>query len=396
LHATMGMYLSHIRNQRAQPELNIRPDENFARELMQLFTIGVQQLNLDGTPALDPNGQPVPTYTQSDIEEFARVFTGWNYAGIDWYAWEGLSDRTLPMEADESRHDSDPKVLFGTPLSGGQTAQQDLDAALDVLFAHPNVGPFVASRLIQRLITSNPTPGYVERVARAFNDNGQGVRGDLGAVTRAIVLDPEARSGHRFLPDQFGKLREPLLRMSHLRRTFEAIIPQRVGALHGSNQQCGQPAWGWYRIIFGDFDTELGQQPVSSPSVFNFYLPDYSPPGSVRDEGLVAPEFQIANANTWQKGSQAISWEIMNDLGGSGGFVQLDLAAAATLAQNPDALLDHLDLLMLAGQMSDGVRNRLRTHLTNDVFPDDEAGRLAKARDAVMLLANTPEYLIQK
>lgn len=395
-HAAMGMYLSHIRNERARPELNIRPDENFAREILQLFTIGVQQLNLDGTPILDDQGNPIPTYGQADIEEFARVFTGWNYAGIDWGAWEGLSDRTLPMEANEQFHDSDPKTLFGIDLPGGQTAQQDLDATLDILFNHPNVGPFVASRMIQRLTTSNPTPGYVARVAAAFNDNGQGVRGDLGAVTRAIVLDPEARSGHVFIPDRFGKLREPLLRLSHVRRAFNAIIPQRSGFIWDENQQCGQGSWPWYRSLFGDFAQVLGQQPLSSPSVFNFYLPDYSPPGYVRDEGLVAPEFQIFNANTAQSAAQTISWEIWNEDGWGTGFVKLDVTPQIALADDPDALLDQLDLLMLSGQMSQGVRNRLLTHLQNDVFPDGAEGRNVKARDAIILIANTPEYLVQK
>ncbi len=396
LHATMGMYLSHIRNERAQPELNIRPDENFAREIMQLFTIGVQMLNINGTAQLDDNGEPIPTYTQADIEEFARVYTGWNYPGIDWGAWEGLSDKRQPMEAWEQYHDDDPKILLGNPVPGGQTAQQDLDAALDILFNHPNMGPFLASRLIQRLTTSNPSPGYVARVAQVFNDNGEGVRGDLGAVVRSIVLDPEARSGHIFIPEQFGKLREPLLRMTHLRRAFDAIIPQRTGFVFDENQQCGQGSWGWYRILFGDLSNELGQQPLSSPSVFNFYLPDYAPPGFIRDEGLVAPEFQIYNANTMQSSSRAVTWEIWNEDGWGEGFVKLDVSTEAALADNPNALLDHLDLLMLSGQMSTGVRNRILTHLTSGLFPDGADGRNVKAREAIILLANTPEYLIQK
>ncbi|MFK7889118.1 MAG: DUF1800 family protein [Gammaproteobacteria bacterium] len=396
LHAAMGMYLSHIRNERAQPDQNIRPDENFAREIMQLFTIGVQMLNLDGTAQLDDNGDPIPTYTQSDIEEFARVYTGWNYPGIDWGAWEGLSDKRQPMEAWEQYHDDDPKVLFGTPVAGGQTAQQDLDAALDILFNHPNMGPFIASRLIQRLTTSNPSPGYVERVARSFNDNGDGERGDLAAVVRTILLDPEARSGHIFIPQQFGKLREPMLRLTHIRRAFDAIIPQRTGWVYDETEQCGQGEWGYYGIVFGSLSNELGQQPLSSPSVFNFYLPDYAPPGFIRDEGLVAPEFQIYNANTMQSSSRAVTWEIWNEDGWGEGRVKLDVTTEAALADNPDALLDHLDLLMLSGQMSNGVRNRIRNHLTSGLFPDGAEGRNVKAREAIMLLANTPEYLIQK
>ncbi|MFK8014500.1 MAG: DUF1800 family protein [Gammaproteobacteria bacterium] len=395
-HTIMGIYLGHVRNQRAQPELSIRPDENFAREMMQLFTIGVQMLNLDGTAQLDGNSNPIPTYNQADIEEFARVYTGWNYAGISWTQWWGIADRTAPMEPVEQYHDDDPKTLFGVDVPGGQTAQQDLDAAIDILFNHPNVGPFLASRLIQRLTTSNPSAGYIARVATTFNDNGQGVRGDLAAVVRTILLDPEARDGHVFIPDRFGKLREPLLRLSHVRRTFDMIVPQRTGYIYDNSQQCGQPAWGFYRSIFGNFANELGQSPQGSPSVFNFYLPDYAPPGFIRDEGLVAPEFQIFNANTMQTSSQAISWEIWNEDQWGEGWPKIDVSTEAALADDPDALLNHLDLLMLSGQMSTGVRNRIRDHLTTDVFPDGAEGRNVKARDAIMLIANTPEYLIQK
>lgn len=395
-HAVMGIFLSSIRNERAQPERNIRPDENFAREIMQLFTIGTQMLNLDGTPVLDDEGQPIRTYTQADIEEFARVYTGWNYPGVDWSEWWGPSDRTLPMEPFEEFHDSGPKVLLGVAVPGGQTAQEDLDAALDVLFAHPNVGPFLAKQLIKRLITSNPSPPYVARVAEVFNDNGQGVRGDLAAVAREIFLDPEARSGQRYEVERFGKLREPLLRITQTRRAFDAIIPQRTGNFNNNAEQCGQPEWGWYRTFFRDYKVDFAQQPLSAPSVFNFYLPDYAPPGELRDASLVAPEFEVINANTAQTIARAITWELYNEDQNGPGHVKLDVGDEVALASDPEALLDHLDLLLMSGQMSQAMRALILEHLRSEVFVDGTADDNTRARDAIMLVVNAPEYLIQK
>lgn len=255
LHPAMGVYLSHIQNHKQDLVLNVRPDENYAREVMQLFSIGLVQLDPDGSvrdgdPAT-PGVQPIPTYDQATVRGFAAVFTGWNWnntgCGVDGQvcctannydncgpmgprrhdkpAWR------LPMQPIEAFHDNTSnKQLLIYPgvalpngvLNAGGDAQQELDAALDNIFHHPNVGPFLATRLIQRLVTSNPSPAYVGRVAAAFNDNGQGVRGDLGAMVRATLLDIEARFGHLQHPTRFGKLREPLLRATHLWRGMDA------------------------------------------------------------------------------------------------------------------------------------------------------------------------------
>ncbi len=193
LHAVMGIYLGHVKNEKADPERNIRPDENYAREVMQLFSIGLHKLNLDGTPIMNAEDKPEPAYGQFEVQEFARIFTGWNYAGVTWSRGHGGADNTLPMEPHEEFHDTEAKQLLeGAPIPAGQTARQDLEAALDNIFNHPNVGPFIGKLLIQRLVTSNPSPAYVSRVASKFNDNGQGIRGDMFAVVKAILIDLEA------------------------------------------------------------------------------------------------------------------------------------------------------------------------------------------------------------
>ena len=223
LHPAMGVYLSVLGNQKPNPALNIRPDENYARELMQLFSIGLVELNIDGTPKLDDQSQPIPTYDQAVIEGFAHVYTGWNWAGFARFEFARPTEanQTQPMQLYPDFHDTGEKLLLnGVVLPAGQSGQQDLAAALDNVFNHPNVGPFMAIRLIQRLTTSNPSPAYVQRVAEVFNDNGAGVRGDLRAVVKAILMDAEARPE---LPMEIdGKLKEPLLRLTQLWRAYDA------------------------------------------------------------------------------------------------------------------------------------------------------------------------------
>ena len=223
LHPAMGVYLSMLGNERPDQALNIRPDENYAREVMQLFSIGLVELNVDGTEKLDSSGQPIPTYDQSVIEGFAHVFTGWTYAGAPNFRQARATrfNQVIPMQLYPSFHDTGPKKLLnGVELPAGQSGEQDLADALDNIFNHPNVGPFMAIRLIQRLVTSNPSPGYVQRVAEVFNDNGFGVRGDLAAVVKAILLDEEARPAMAMEID--GKLKEPLLRVTQLWKAYDA------------------------------------------------------------------------------------------------------------------------------------------------------------------------------
>jgi uncharacterized protein (DUF1800 family) len=400
LHPAMGIYLGMLRNQKANTELNIRPDENYAREVLQLFSIGVHQLNIDGTLKLE-NGQPIPTYNQQTIQEFARVFTGWNYADIDWKTWIGKGSRKLPMIPVEQFHDQSKKVLLnGLELPAKQNARADLKAALDNIFNHPNVGPFISKQLIQRLVTSNPTGAYVARVARVFNNNDNGVRGDLSSVVTAILLDEEARNGHQTIPT-FGKLKEPLLRLSHLYRALDLKPNIKEGDFWG-NRSCGRgeyPAYvmghSWSHLA--NLETEIGQAVLRAPSVFNFYRPDYSPPGV---DDMAAPEFQLATENFvinianlmnqgiyWAKPITGINQE---------GASWLDFSQVTALADNTDELLNYLSRILLNGAMSDQLRDIISRHLADPDFQYHNDSELDKARDAIVLILISPEYLIQK
>lgn len=392
LHPVMGLYLSMVRNEKADPARNIRPDENFARELLQLFGIGVHQLNPDGTLARDAFGEPIPSYDQTTIQEFARAFTGWNFANVSWDEWRGNANRTLKMVPVALYHDTQPKLLLQNVLvPGGQSAQQDLDAALDNVFNHPNVGPFLASQLIKRFTTSNPSPAYVGRVAAVFNNNGSGVRGDLGAVLRAILLDQEARRGTAAVP-AFGKLREPLLRMTQLFRAFNARpiaggdwdIPPTVTVFNTPSS----------RGIRG-IDNDIGANVLGAPSVFNFFRPDYAPPGPVAAGGLTAPEFQLWTENSVMAATNLLNFHIQDAQSG-GDWTYLNLTAEVALATQPASLLDRLDLLLTHGAMSPALRQSLLTQLANPAYPNNAEGRLGKVRDAISLIVNSPDYLVQK
>jgi len=225
MHPCMGFYLSHLRNRKANPSENRFPDENYAREVMQLFSIGLFELNQDGTRKVDPDGNPIPTYGNDEIREFAKVFTGLTFSGsnisLDEFLY-GEPVYTEPMEMFEPEHQpSEKRLLHGTVLPIGQSGMDDINNAIDNLFNHPNVGPFIGRLLIQRLVKSNPSPQYISRVTAAFNDNGQGVRGDMKAVISAILLDEEARDISYFDDPTHGKLREPIVRYTHLLRAMQ-------------------------------------------------------------------------------------------------------------------------------------------------------------------------------
>lgn len=394
LHPIMGNYLSMLRNAKADPAKNVFPDENFARELMQLFSIGVAELNPDGSPQL-LGGELQPTYGQDEIREFARALTGWSYANIGWDTWEGLGDATIPMGAFPDRHDAGSKTLLGgVVLPAGQSPEQDLNAVLDNVFAHPNVGPFLGRQLIQRLTTSNPSPGYVSRVAQAFEDDGQGVRGNLGAVVRAILLDPEARGGVDLEPT-FGKLREPLIRLAHVRRAFRAIPVEFQGSYH-SGVPCGQPSYEAWPVP-DPLEIEFGQNVLAARSVFNFFLPSFSAPGPLGDAGLVGPEFGIANESTLPGSANLIDFEIEHVPVPWSTWVSLDTGFEETVLQGlgTDALLDHLALILLGGQMPSAMRVALRDHLdTPGIFGTQDPTR-SRVRDAILLIVESPDYLIQ-
>ena len=386
LHPVMGVYLSMVLNERADPDANVRPDENFAREVLQLFSIGLHELDASARPV--PAGDPAPAYTQRTVEEFARVFTGWNYPAARRWNDTNIAARNFegPMEPDEAYHDSGAKELLnGAIAPAGLTAREDLEFALDNIANHPNVGPFVSKQLIQRLVTSNPSPAYVARVSAVFDDDGAGGRGELGAVVRAILLDPEARTGHLDDPD-FGKLREPVVRMVHLWRVLDAVPGPEADGVHRTAD------FALYRI-----DEALGQGVQHAGSVFNFYLPDNAiVPGGER----LSPEMQImSEANIAATHNnlhhQFYRFTTRSDLSDDSPRVTLvDLEPLVALAGDPGALLDRYNLLFAAGGMPDDVRAVLGDYLAG--FGDDDRSRHAAVQDTMFMLSVSPTFTLQR
>ncbi|MCY2959100.1 MAG: DUF1800 domain-containing protein [Planctomycetota bacterium] len=377
LSPVMGRYLSMLGNEKADPVHNIRPDENYAREVMQLFTIGLYELNPDGTRQLDGSGDPIPTYDQADIENFARVFTGWTYADAD--SWHWPDENYRPMQPWLGYHDTGAKTLLnGLVLSSNQTPLEDLEAALDNLFLHQNVGPFISRLLIQRLVTSNPSPEYVGRVAEVFADDGTGERGDLFEVAKAILLDDEARNGHTNDPVNFGKLKEPLLRQTALWRAFQA------SSTLGTYQD-GWPEGPW------------GQAPLRSPSVFNFYSPSYRPPGEMLDNGLFGPEFQITTHTLITSGTNRLHdlvlWLNDGNTSVDSDDVVIHTAYERSLANDPVALVDHLNLLLMGGQMSSWMHDVVVDRASHVSMAD---GGYDRVTEAVYLIVTSPEGAVQR
>lgn len=391
LNPVMGLYLSMLQNAKSDPDVSTRADENYAREVLQLFSIGLYDLNLDGST------DTTPSFTQDNIEAFARVFTGWNYA--DAGHWNRVlftnADLINPMRPFESFHDMGSKTLLnsgfysavnGGTAAAGQSARQDLEFALDNIFNHPNVGPFIARHLITKLVTSNPTGSYVSAVAGVFNDNGAGVRGDLKAVIREILLNDEARMTPA--ASNFGKLREPVLRFSHLWRAFNV----QPGS-DGSNR-------GEYNTIspqLMDLETVTGQAVLKSPSVFNFFQPSFAPAGPVAEQNLKAPEFELFTESnelaTTNRIGRQIQQEYASNPSGVPTTSYLDFSNETVLAQDVEALLDHLDLLLLSGNMSDSLRTTLGGHLNG--LDDTADGLSQRVRDAITLIMASPDYLVQ-
>ncbi len=362
-HPVMGIYLSHLGNQKADPVNKIYPDENFAREIMQLFSIGLWQLNPDGTRQLDGQGQPIATYNNGDITELARVFTGLSFDNPTHTFALYPRNFTVPMKGWDALHDCAAKTLLGglqlparaaSASDTGTATLLDVTAAVENLFNHQNTGPFIAYRLIQRFVTSNPSPAYVGRVAAAFANNGSGVRGDLKAVVKTMLLDVEARDPAMMALPTWGKLREPFLRCVNFARAFNASSTS-----------------GYYPL--DQFSLAHGQDPMNAPSVFNFFLPTHSPAGPITQMGLVAPEFQIVNASTAVTGANYFWEHILSDLhhygtGNPDYGVRLNLndelafivpaanisqdVPAANLALDPDPLLRRLDLALTGGTLT--------------------------------------------
>ena len=376
LNPAMGDYLDMVHNDKPNPRRNTEPNENYAREIMQLFTIGLYKLNQDGSQQLDINGQPIPTYDQDVVEGNAHVFTGWYWYQTGTPTWGYVQPNyRQPMMAFAEHHDTGAKtILNGVTLPAGQTQAQDLKNCLDTIFNHSNVGPFVARRLIQRLVTSNPSPTYIARIAKVFANNGHSVRGDMKAVVQAILLDSEARSSSFVSSDDYGHEREAVIRLANLYRAFNA------------SSSTG-------KVVVNSSTFNFGQAPLYAPSVFNFFSPFYSQAGPIQDADLVAPEFQITTDTTVITSANRMRSAVYQQpSSGNPDAIVLDLSAQMALASNPTSLVDSLNTLLMSGQMS----SNMRSIVINAVSQIPAANTLERAQTAVHLIVTSPEFVIEK
>lgn len=399
MHPCMGHYLSHLNNPKADPVNNTHPDENYAREIMQLFSIGLYELNQDGSRMLDLNGDFIPTYDQDDIKNFAKIFTGLGVAGTipspsDQNIYWGRSiygaNMQIPMIMYPSQHEPGPKYLLnGVTVPTGQAGLQDIEDAIDNLYNHPNVGPFIGYRLIQRLVKSNPSPAYVGRVSAVFANNGFGVRGDMAAVVKAILMDEEARDCSYQQLQSSSRLREPIVRYMHFARAVDKNNPN-----------------DYYWNVNESFYDGTKQDVLRSPSVFNFFLPDHAPVGDIDNADLVAPEFYIHNTrtsvgyvnevNTWTShwGFLLNTWE------GEHMTVtqtEFDKTHYISMAAEPEILINELDRVFTHGTLSD--RNRYiildAIRKINDYNSGDDhlAYRVYLATYLIMI---SPDYAVMR
>lgn len=398
LNPAMGSFLDVIGSKKANPSTGRVPDENFAREVMQLFTIGLHELHQDGTPKLR-NGKPIETYSNEDVKGLAHVFTGFDLDASDLrFGRDPQNGRKVP-EADivrrpltadswkwlspgnQSEHSTVAKSFLGKTIPAGTDAKKSIEFALDILFLHPNVGPFFAKQMIQRLVTSNPSPAYIAEVATAFNDNGRGERGDLATVFRTILLHPEANSNATLNDYRFGKLREPALRFVQFGRTFCIASDNSEGITRN----------------LSDKDS-LGQVPLRAPSVFNFYRPNYVTPQSVADqESLVAPEFQIVDEQSVIGYVNFMMKSIEDDNFWLNDW-KPDYKEELAISGNTFDLVEHLDLLITAGQLRDHTKNVI-VQAVDSITPNDsdfDRSTRRRVQTALMLTMISPDYLAQK
>ncbi len=374
LSPAMGHYLDMVNNDK--PGTGQHANENYARELMQLFTLGTALLNDDGSSQMDSSSNPIPTYTQAQVQEFALAYTGWTYPTMPGATQQKHNPAywTGAMVATDSNHDVTSKQLLqytnaasGGLLPGGQTAAQDLDGALDNIFNHPNLPPFVSRELIQHLVTSNPSPAYIQRVTEVFKNDGASVRGDMKAVITAILLDPEARRGDDSTTANAsdGHLQEPILYITALLRAFGA-------ASDGANL-AGQGAG-------------MGQNALFPGSVFNFYSPNFVIPGT----SLYGPEFQILTTATTLNRANFVNTFVFGSLGST---TTVNFSSYASQVPNPSALLDSLNTLMLHGAMTADMKTSILTAM--QAVPAGTNQALQQAQTAIYLIGTSSQYQVQ-
>jgi uncharacterized protein (DUF1800 family) len=363
LNPAMGHYLNMANNNKGNSAKGTSANENYGRELMQLFTLGLTQLNLDGSPVLDANHNPVPTYNQSVVTNMAKALTGWTYPTAP-----GATAKTNnpayyfgQMFAVETEHDTSAKAIFGNvTLPANQTAEQDLDSLLDALMAQPTMAPFISQQLIQHLVTSNPSPAYIERVAQVFRNDGSGAAGNLKAVITAILTDPEARAGDdAATPANFGHLREPVLFMANVLRGLNATVSSPNSVTSAASN--------------------MGQELFYAPSVFSYFSPEYR-----TATGLVGPEFQIYSTQTVADRADTVNTLLYGTLGG----VKLNLVPFVEIAANTPDLMDEINSLFFHNAISMQLENAILTAVNAASTPT------AKAQAALYIALTSSEYQI--
>ncbi len=399
LSVPMGYYLSHLNNPKEDIEENIHPDQNYAREIMQLFSIGLYELNQDGSRKIDGDGEFIPTYNNDDIVEMANVFTGLGPGGImDFVTWIDVpyfglgmygADKTVPMVMYEDFHETKEKIIFGGDLTipANQAGMTDIEQTVSYLFNHDNMPPFFSRLLIQRLVKSNPTPGYISRVAAAFIDNGSGVRGDMQAIIKAILLDDEARECAPMQLDFAPRMREPFTKYVHISRPLALDSPM-----------------GRYWNSSFNFFNSSKQIPLYSPTVFNFYLPEYHPVGLLSDNGYYAPEFFLHNTSTATGMiNQVNNWTLWDNYlySWEDNYGDVDVPILTDelhgFADEPEKLINELDIRYTHGQLTDETRTIIRTAIEG--LPPTYGGdnyEWYMARFALYLLFISPDYNLMR
>lgn len=390
----MAIYLTYLRNEKADPLTGRVPDENYSREILQLFTLGLVELKPNGEPVSN-NGE-VELYGNADVTELAKVFTGLSFAGADFRSpllRVPLASFHSPLEMFDEYHSAEAKTFLGSTIAENTGGADSIDLALDIIFEHPNLGPFIGRQLIQRFVTSAPTRQYVRRVAEAFDDGiyvlpggadvGNGQRGDLSAVIAAVLFDPEARDTEMLNDPGFGKLREPVLRFTHWARAFQ------VNSADTRNDAA---------LRYTGTPESLGQQPYGSPSVFNFYRPGYIAAGTQTGAaGLTAPELQITNASTIIGYANFLTAYVFEtaprfDRSLPAAFLP-DYSPHIDLANDTPALLDSLDLILTHGTLTDATRQRI-AQVIDEVGSESDEDRLLRTQVATVMIMTSPEYIV--
>jgi uncharacterized protein (DUF1800 family) len=365
LNAGMGKFLNMVNNDKANVAKGIAPNENYGREIMQLFTLGLAQLKMDGTAVLDSSGSTIPTYSQQDVGALSAAFTGWTYAPMPGFVTAGHNRAYYipPMVPVETNHDTGAKTILGTTLPRGQTAEKELDDALHIIFVQPSLPPFICKQLIEHLVTSNPTPAYVARVSEVFASDASGVRGNLQSVIHAILTDPEARAGDTSDTDNasFGHMREPVLFVLNLLRGLNGTVSDTSAVANAA--------------------TNLGQQLFYAPSVFSYFSPSYR-----TSLGLIGPEFQIYSTQTASNRANTVNSIVYNGRLDAG--TKFDISGFTAVARNNTNLINRINSVFFHDDMSLDLQNAIAAALAPLTAATD------KAKAALYMALTSGEYQI--